>query len=282
MDKPRVQVIVNGVPCEAAAGATILDVLANLRLDVPALCHDPRLAPSALCRLCSVTVAGQPEPVPACSTPVADGMVVTSHSPELEDFRRGTLELLAAHCDPATRALLPEKPFHQALDRYGVACPAAGPAFPVAIDASHPYIRVDMSQCIQCQRCVRICDEVQGLGVWHLLGRGAEGRLLPDSLGRLADSTCTGCGACVDTCPTGALVDTQRLELGPAGTWTRTTCGYCAVGCGLDVGARDGQVVQVRPAPDSPVNRGHLCVKGRYAFEFNAAPDRATQPLRRG
>jgi formate dehydrogenase major subunit len=282
MDKPLLRAVINGVERRVRAGATILEALADAGIGVPSLCHDPRLAPTAMCRLCAVTVEGSPRPVVACATPLTDGMVITSHSAGLEDFRRGTLELIAAHCDPATRALLPEKPFHQALDLYGIGDAPDRPEPPVAIDDSHPYIRVDMSQCIQCHRCVRICNEVQGLSVWHLLGRAADGRLLPDSLGSLADSSCTGCGACVDTCPTGALVDKQRLALGAATAWTRSVCGYCGVGCEVEVGTRDGRVVQVRPALDAPVNRGHLCIKGRYAFEFNAAPDRGVRPQLRG
>lgn len=274
-------VVVNGIGQAVAPGATILDLLGGLGIEVPSLCHDPRLRPTAMCRLCAVTVNASPRPVVACATLVADGMVITTHSPELEEFRRGTLELLAPHCDPEARALLPEKPLHRALDRYGIADRAECPGAPPAVDDSHPYIHVDMSQCIQCYRCVRICDEVQGLSVWHMLGRAEDGRLLPDSLTSLVESSCTGCGACADTCPTGALVDQQRLELGRAAEWTRSVCGYCAVGCELNVGTRDGRVVQVTPVVDSPVNRGHLCIKGRYAFEFNSAPDRAAQPLLR-
>lgn len=282
MDMPRLRAVVNGIECQVVPGASILSALSDLKIEVPTLCHDPRLRPTGMCRLCAVAVEGSTRPVVACATLVTAGMVITTHSPELEAFRRTTLELLAARCAPDTRAQLPEKEFHRALDRYGIA-PGTEPVATTSslADDSHPYIHVDMSQCIQCYRCVRICDEVQGLSVWHLLGRAEDGRIVPDSMTNLLESSCTGCGACVDSCPTGALVDKSRLALGPADAWTRSVCGYCAVGCELNVGTRDGNVAQITPVVDSPVNKGHLCIKGRYAFEFNNAPDRATQPLLR-
>ncbi|MCL4720933.1 MAG: (2Fe-2S)-binding protein, partial [Gammaproteobacteria bacterium] len=282
-NRPPIRLVIDGVPRQAAAGASLLDVLTAAGIALPTLCHDPRLRPSGMCRLCSVEVEGSDRPLAACISAAAEGMVVTTQSVALEAFRRTQLELLAPRAPAASRALLPEKPFHRILERYGIAAPdePVPPGMPV--DESHPYIRVDMSQCIQCYRCVRICDEVQGLSVWHVLGRAPDGRVVPDSLTTLAASSCTGCGACVDTCPSGALVDRQRLALGEATTWTRSVCGYCGVGCELHVGARDGRVVQVRPVVESPVNKGHLCIKGRYAIEFNDAAGRVTRPLlRRG
>ena len=282
-DPAAVRLIIDGVPRLVTPGISLLAALTDAGVELPALCHDPRLKPSGMCRLCSVEVAGSDRVLVACATPVADGMVVTTRSPALEAFRRTQLEMLAPRASAASRALLPEKPFHQVLERLGIPPPEEPAPTGIAVDESHPYIRVDMSQCIQCYRCVRICDEVQGLSVWHVLGRAPEGHIVPDSLTSLAESSCTGCGACVDTCPTGALVDKQRLALGAADSWTRSVCGYCGVGCEIHVGARAGRVVQIRPVVESPVNKGHLCIKGRYAIEFNDAPSRQGQALlRRG
>ena len=141
-----------------------------------------------------------------------------------------------------------------------------------------PYIAVDMARCIDCYRCVRICDEVQGIGSGTCGTAARDTRIEPDGP-TLRESSCVSCGACVDTCPTGALEDATRARARPAVAWTRTTCPYCGVGCELDVGTRDGRIVSVRPVLDAPVSKGHLCVKGRYAFEFVDAADRVTEPM---
>jgi formate dehydrogenase major subunit len=154
---------------------------------------------------------------------------------------------------------------------------AAVPA-PDRADHSHPYIAVDLSRCIRCYRCVRICAELQGQFVWHLRGRGADTDVRPDGP-TLAESSCVSCGACVDTCPTGALEDTTLSPLAPPAQRTRTTCPYCGVGCELDVGTRGERIVSIAPVPESPVSHGHLCVKGRYAFGYVSAADRITEPM---
>ena len=137
-----------------------------------------------------------------------------------------------------------------------------------------------MSRCIDCYRCVRICDEVQGQSVWHIRDRGAATRIECDGP-TLARSSCVSCGACADTCPTGAIDDRRRLSLAGPAEWTRTVCPYCGVGCEIGVGVRGGRIVSVKPVLDAPVNKGHLCVKGRYAFEFVTAADRITEPMLR-
>jgi len=247
------RVTIDGRPYEVPDGGSVLGAVRAARVRLPTLCHDPRLAPSGVCRLCLVRIAGVARAVTACTTPLADGMDIVTASPELAAARRGILRMLAAR--RRSRAAL--------------------------IDESHPYIRVDMSRCVDCYRCVQICDEVQGQFVWHVRGRGLDTRIEPDGAS-LRESACVSCGACVDTCPTGALEDRLGAAHGAPDTWTRTVCPYCGVGCELDAGTRDGRLVAVRPVIDSPVSRGHLCVKGRYAFDFVAAGDRVTEPMVRG
>jgi formate dehydrogenase major subunit len=140
-------------------------------------------------------------------------------------------------------------------------------------------LHADFSKCITCFRCVRICDEVQGQFVWRAWNRGDATRIRPGEAPSLLESDCVSCGACADTCPTGALEDQSILERGMPVKWTRTTCPYCGVGCEMNVGTREGRIVQVKPVLVAPVNKGHLCVKGRYAFDFTHALDRITEPM---
>ena len=144
-------------------------------------------------------------------------------------------------------------------------------------------MRFDPDLCIACGRCVRMCDEVQGTYALTLAGRGPDTVLVAGAGDRWIDSPCVACGGCVDACPTGALFEVGLHDPRPIETITSTTCGYCGVGCSLDVHVRDDTVAAVTPARDGPVNRGHACVKGRFAHAFARAGDRLTSPLvRRG
>jgi formate dehydrogenase major subunit len=275
-----VQITIDGQAHAAAENGTILSALRAAGIEVPTLCHDPRLKPLGGCRLCLVQIRGLVNPVLACNTAVADGMTIETHTAEIEEQRRATLQLLAKHYPASAVEQFPDKEFHRHLRAYGVRAAADGSGTTGAFrDHSHPYIRVDMSRCITCQRCIRICDEVQGQNVWALRcgGEGPAVRLRTGAM--LLEGGCVSCGACVDTCPTGALEDKTLLTLGVPTQWQRTTCPHCGTGCAMEVGTRNGRITAVRPVLDAPVNKGHLCVKGRYAFGFIHAPDRAGEPM---
>jgi formate dehydrogenase major subunit len=274
------QVNINGRRHEFPAGLTILAALQQLGIEVPTLCHDDRLKPCGACRLCSVEIASASRYVTACNTPLTDEMEIQSHSPGVKQVRRTLLRLLAEDYPVETAREFPEKQLHRYLAHYGVAPELKRTSrSSSAPDSSHPYIRVDMAQCITCYRCVRICEEVQGQFVWQVWNRGDATQIHPDSGTTLLESSCVGCGACVDTCPSGALEDKTVLDFGTPTNWTHTTCPYCGVGCEMMVGTRDNRIVQVKPALDAPVSKGHLCVKGRYAFAFTHASDRVTEPM---
>jgi formate dehydrogenase major subunit len=275
-----IKVTINGELLECAEGITILSALRSLAVDVPTLCDDERLKPIGSCRLCLVQLEGNPRPVTACDTRLVAGMVLATHTPALENGRRMLLRMLALHQPAEALRQFPEKTFYRLARQYGLnEADFNGARDPHLLDDAHPYIHVDMSQCVVCYRCVRICEEVQGQFVWQVLSRGQDTRIVPDSGTTLRDSSCVSCGACVDTCPTGALEDKSILKLGTPTQWTRTTCPYCGTGCEMNVGSRGQQIVAIAPVLDAPVSRGHLCVKGRYAFDFVAAADRITEPM---
>ena len=126
-------------------------------------------------------------------------------------------------------------------------------------------------------RCGRICEEVQGQFVWQVLNRGHDIKIVPDSGTTLRESSCVSCGACVDTCPSGALEDKSLLMRGKPTKWTRTTCPYCGTGCEMSVGTNQNRIISIKPLLDASVSRGHLCVKGRYAFDFVYAAELLSQ-----
>lgn len=259
---------------------TVLNAALEAGIDIPVLCDDPRLKSCGVCRVCVVKVKGSPRPLAACTTELKSDMEIETHTAELTEARRMNLRMLARKYPRQPFLQFPEKPFHKLAREYGLdADDFLGEQDQALIDNSHPYIHVDMSRCIDCYRCVRICDEVQGQFVWQVVNRGDATHIVPDSGATFKDSSCVSCGACVDTCPTGALEDKSVLALGAPVSWTKTVCPYCGTGCEMNVGTQGQKIVQVKPAIEAPVSKGHLCVKGRYAFNFVDAGDRITEPM---
>ena len=200
--------VINGKVHEFEPGVSILEACRAGDVDIPTLCHDERLKPIGSCRMCLVEIERRPHPVTACNTLLRDGMVISTHTPALANERRMLLKMLAQDHPGDGLKETPEKPFYRYARAYGLSeNDFTGSTEPHLLDDSHPYIHVDMSQCIVCYRCVRICEEVQGQFVWQIVNRGHETRIIPDSGTTLRESSCVSCGACVDTCPSGALED---------------------------------------------------------------------------
>ncbi len=267
----------------------VLDACLAVGVEVPRFCDQPGLSVRGHCRACFVEMDGRM--VPACSTAARAGAEVRTDTPRLVAYRRDLGELMRAECEPGGIV-------GEVLAGWGVdGTRYASTRCARTKDESHAYLRLDLDACILCRRCERACAEVQGQFVYAVTGRAAATELTWGG-GAFTDSDCTSCGACVAACPTGAITDVDAVRLralagrapgatapgapapGGAGpTEVRTTCGYCGVGCQLEVTAVDGRVTRVDGAADAAVNHGHLCVKGRYAHGFVHHPDRLRTPL---
>jgi formate dehydrogenase major subunit len=267
----KISLHIDGQLCEAAEGQTILEIARANDIKIPTLCYLKELTSWGGCRLCIVEIEGSPKIVPACTTPAVAGTKVISKSPRLHNLRKATLELLFSernHFCPMCQynkgdCGLQHQGYVHGID--GIRYPYLYPALPV--DVSAKYFGMDHSRCILCTRCVRTCDELEGAHTLDVAYRGIRNRVIVDMNQTFGESlTCTSCGACVTNCPTGALFDKAAAFRGPLASCQQilTTCTECPIGCGLKVYTKENRIVTVWGDPDSPVNRGHLCVKGRY------------------
>jgi formate dehydrogenase (NADP+) alpha subunit len=281
-----IHIAINGDSFEATGGETVLDVARRNGIEIPTLCHDPRLDSASACRMCLVEISGQRRLQPACSWQVATDMDITTESPRIDKHRRMLLALYNSD-HPLDGDLPVETGNGNELRRLAMEYhppslePIASPRNGRSSDAN-PFIAYDPDLCILCARCTRYCDEVEGVSAISLSFRGSETTISTAASQGLLDTTCELCGGCIDTCPTGAMHEKKApMDLTPDDvTKVRTTCSYCGVGCQMDLNVNEGRVVRVTsPPPGTTVNDGNLCVKGRFAYDFIHDPDRLTQPL---
>lgn len=271
-------------------GETLLSFIRrNLGHDlVPTLCDAPNLEPFGSCRVCSVDVALQPNgPVKtqaSCHTPVQPGTYIYPSSDRVLKLRKNIIELvLTDHpLDCLTCEVNNNCELQTVAAKVGVRTvryPAGKNHQDRQKDLSHPYMTSDMTKCINCFRCVRACDEVQGQMVLSMAGRGFESHIVKGMEVSFAESDCVSCGACAQACPTSAISDIFESKSVAAVAKTRTICTYCGVGCNLEVATSGGKVKSIQAPYDAEVNSGHTCLKGRYAFSFYNHPDRLRTPL---
>ena len=265
--------LLDGREIVAEAGDSILQAAKRAGVDIPHLCASEQLRADGNCRACVVEIEGERTLQPSCTRKPTAGMRVQTASGRARDAQKMVLELLRSEIGPGRGR---DCEVHHWARRLGVEGSrfAARPA--LAEDLSHPAIAVHLDSCIQCTRCVRACRETQGNDVIGYAGRGAHARIVFDFDVALGDSSCVGCGECVQACPTGALQSASRAERPEAAV--DSVCPYCGVGCLLRWKVADGRIAEAEGI-DGPSNRGRLCVKGRYGYDYLYHPDRLTRPL---
>ena len=281
---------INNQPYPIKEGETMLSFIKRHKGDkyVPTLCDTPNLDPFGSCRVCSVDVAleedGIAKTMASCHSPIAEGQYIYPDSTEIKDLRKNIIELvLTDHpLDCLTCEVNGNCELQDVAAQVGireVRYPEGDNHLEREKDLSHPYMTSDMSKCINCYRCVRACDEVQGEFVLSMSGRGFDSKIIKGIDQSFMESDCVSCGACSQACPTSAISDVFQSKAIEATETIRTICTYCGVGCNLDISTNNGEILSIQAPYDAEANQGHTCLKGRYAFKFYDHPERLNSPM---
>ncbi|GAO39342.1 putative NAD-dependent formate dehydrogenase alpha subunit [Sphingomonas changbaiensis NBRC 104936] len=279
-----VTLTIDGYDVTVAAGTTVMRAAAEAGLAIPKLCATDSLKQFGSCRLCLVEIDGVRGTPASCTLPVAEGMAVRTRSDQVDRLRRNVMELyLTDHPADCTACAEGDCEVAAMAATVGLEAIRYAPGenhLCEDIDRSNPYFDFDPAKCIVCSRCVRACDEVQGTFALTIDGRGFASKV---SAGLPSDdfltSECVSCGACVQACPTGALQERTVKELGMPESATVTTCGYCGVGCTFRAEMKGEQLIRMVPWKDGKANRGHSCVKGRFAWGYANHKERILNPM---
>lgn len=281
---------IDNVAYEFKTDETILNFVRRIEGEkiIPTLCDAPNLDPFGSCRVCSVDVAleenGKTKAMASCHTPVGAGMYIYPSSESIKELRKNIMELvLTDHpldcltCEVNGNCELQDVAAHVGIRE--VRYPEGENHLDRTKDLSHPYMTSDLSKCINCYRCVRACDEVQGEFVLSMSGRGFDSKIIKGNDQSFMESDCVSCGACSQACPTSAISDVFQSKAVHVEETTRTVCTYCGVGCNLEVSTSNGEILSIQAPYDAAANGGHTCLKGRYAFKFYNHPERLKTPL---
>jgi formate dehydrogenase major subunit len=297
-----VTLTIDGFEVTVPEGTSVMRAAAEAGIAVPKLCATDSLEAFGSCRLCVVEIEGRRGTPASCTTPVAPGMVVRTQSRKVKKIRRGVMELYisdhpldcltcAANGDcelqdmagaVGLRDVRYAAPEGGSLANHFAARNTSGEANPewIAKDDSNPYFTYDPAKCIVCNRCVRACEEVQGTFALTIEGRGFESRVSAGGAGDdFLSSDCVSCGACVQACPTATLQEKSVIELGTPTRSVITTCAYCGVGCSFKAELNGDELVRMVPWKHGGANRGHSCVKGRFAWGYATHADRILHPM---
>ncbi|MBI2858226.1 MAG: molybdopterin-dependent oxidoreductase [Chloroflexi bacterium] len=263
-------------------GMTVLELARESGISIPTLCHHAQLTPGGACRVCLVEDKQSGRLMASCVTPIAPGMVISTHSPRVIEHRKTIVKLmLASHpdsclvCDKGNRCEL-----RQIASEMGIASAGFQRIMsPATIDELNPFIARDPSKCIVCGKCIRVCQELVVVGAIDYFRRGFVVKAATINDAPLEESECTFCGTCVAVCPTGALAERVKAYTGTTRYSVETTCPFCGCGCSLRLELKGNRIVRVSPGNHTEANRGALCIRGSYGWDFVHSPDRLTKPL---
>jgi formate dehydrogenase major subunit len=282
-----VSLTIDGFAVSVPEGTSVMRAAMEAGIKVPKLCAYDMVDAFGSCRLCLVEIEGRAGTPASCTTPVAQGMVVTTQTARLKKLRRNVMELyISDHpldcltCSANGNCELQDMAGAVGLRevRYGY---AGENHLAAEKDQSNPYFTFDPSKCIVCSRCVRACEEVQGTFALTIDGRGFASKVAAGMDEPFLASECVSCGACVQACPTATLMEKSVIEIGQAEHSVVTTCAYCGVGCSFKAEMRGNEVVRMVPWKDGKANHGHSCVKGRFAWGYTNHGDRILKPMLR-
>ena len=274
MTETTVTLRIDGTEVAVPAGATVLDACNAAGVDTPTLCYAENLTPVNACRVCVVEQEGSRTLVPSCSRAAEDGMEISTDTERVRHSRKMVLEFLGSGVDLSQADDLRPWIEHYGADpgRYGDDAATMDEEVRVQDEL---YIR-DYDKCVLCYKCVEACgDDAQHTFAIAVAGRGFGARISTEFDATLPDSACVYCGNCVAVCPTNALQFKTEFDLRNAGSWkpeeqsvTRTVCSYCGVGCNLELHVQDETIVKVTSPNDHSVTAGHLCIKGRFGWQY--------------
>jgi formate dehydrogenase major subunit len=282
-----VTLTIDGVAVTVPEGTSIMRAAMEMGTQIPKLCATDSLNAYGSCRLCLVEIAGRPGTPASCTTPVAPGMQVATQTERLKQLRRGVMELyISDHpLDCLTCAANGDCELQDMAGAVGLREVRYGTQgenhLAAAQDGSNPYFNFDPAKCIVCARCVRACEEVQGTFALTIDGRGFASKIAAGMDEPFLASECVSCGACVQACPTATLIEKSVVESGQPEHSVVTTCAYCGVGCSFKAEMRGEELVRMVPFKDGKANRGHSCVKGRFAWGYATHRERILKPMLR-
>ena len=285
VSEKRVTLTIDGCEVTVPEGTSVMRAAALCDVKVPKLCATDQLEAFGSCRLCLVQIEGMKGLPASCTTPVAQGMKVTTQNNQIADIRRNVMELYISD-HPLDCLTCPANGHCELQDMAGVVglrevrYGYEGKNHLVAEkDTSNPYFTFDASKCIVCSRCVRACDEQQGTLALTIQGRGFDSTVSASQNVSFMDSECVSCGACVQACPTATLSENTLIAKGQAEHSVVTTCAYCGVGCSFRAEMKGEELVRMVPNKNGHANHGHSCVKGRFAIGYATHPDRILKPM---